>query len=81
MSPTTKEEKTSQFPIKAKYEYQASPGYRPGPGVRIEKPAGSGGRPSKGQDSVLWGEDNTKAAKPVGGSVDYAGYREVSRQV
>lgn len=26
MSPTTKEEKTSQFPIKAKYEYQASPG-------------------------------------------------------
>lgn len=27
--------------------------------MRIQKPTGSGGRPSKGQDSVLWDEDRT----------------------
>lgn len=59
MSPTTKEERASQFLIKAKYEYHASPGYRPGPGVRIQTPTGSGGRPSIGQDGVLWDEDGT----------------------
>lgn len=52
-SPATKEEKTSQCPIKASYEYQASTGYQQGPGVRIQRPTGSGRRPLKGQDGVL----------------------------